>query len=125
MQLVIVRHAEAAPGAPDALRPLTPTGHKHAEALGAELREQGIEPDAVVSSPLVRARETAEDLGLGWVSFYREEHLRDLLRIPEHVRPVAWLCVGPVRHLEAIPDLERHGWRTRLDLATVVHHDRW
>ena len=65
MQLVIVRHAEAAPGAPDALRPLTPTGHKHAKALGAELREQGIEPDAVVSSPLLRARETAADLGLG------------------------------------------------------------
>lgn len=68
---------------------------------------------------------TAEDLGLGWVSFYREEHLRALLEIPNHIRPVAWLCLGPVRQLETIPDLERHGWRTRSDVATVVHHDKW
>jgi phosphohistidine phosphatase len=69
MQLVIVRHAEAAPGSPDELRPLTPTGREHARALGLELREQGVAPDAVVSSPLLRARETATalagTLGLG------------------------------------------------------------
>jgi phosphohistidine phosphatase len=65
MQLVIVRHAEAAPGAPDELRPLTAVGREHARSVGLELREQGIEPDAVVSSPLLRARETAAALGLG------------------------------------------------------------
>jgi phosphohistidine phosphatase len=69
MQLVIVRHAEAVPGKPDELRPLTPIGRKHAQSLGLHLREQGIEPDAVVSSPLLRARETAaalaEQFGLG------------------------------------------------------------
>jgi phosphohistidine phosphatase len=69
MQLVIVRHAEAAPGTPDELRPLTPVGHDQARSLGVRLREQGIEPDAVVSSPLLRARETAAALtgllGLG------------------------------------------------------------
>src|SRR5690606_19822176 len=43
---------------------------------------------------------TAEGLGVGWVSFYREEFLRELLGIPERVRPVAWLCPGPVTHLE-------------------------
>ncbi len=69
MQLVIVRHADAAPGAPDELRPLTPAGREQARSLGVRLREQGIEPDAVVSSPLLRARETAAalagPLGLG------------------------------------------------------------
>jgi phosphohistidine phosphatase len=62
MQLVIVRHAEAAPGTPDELRPLTPAGHEQARSLGLRLREEGIEPDAVVSSPLLRARETASEL---------------------------------------------------------------
>jgi phosphohistidine phosphatase len=62
---VIVRHAEAAPGSPDELRPLTSTGREHARSLGLELREQGVEPDAIVSSPLLRARETAAALGLG------------------------------------------------------------
>src|SRR5437588_12971001 len=65
MRLLIVRHAEAAPGNPDELRPLTPGGRAQARALGDRLREQGLEPDAVVSSPLLRARETANALGLG------------------------------------------------------------
>ncbi|WP_372450974.1 5,6-dimethylbenzimidazole synthase [Actinoplanes flavus] len=68
---------------------------------------------------------TAEGLGVGWVSFYREEFLRELLGIPDGVRPVAWLCVGPVTHLERVPDLERHGWRQRRPLHEAVHTDRW
>lgn len=65
MRVLIVRHAEAAPGKPDELRPLTPEGREHARAVGSRLREEGFAADAVVSSPLVRARETAEALGLG------------------------------------------------------------
>lgn len=68
---------------------------------------------------------TAEGLGVGWVSFYREEFLRDLLGIPEHIRPIAWLCVGHVTHLETVPDLERHGWRTRRPAAEAIHRNRW
>jgi phosphohistidine phosphatase len=65
MRLVIVRHAEAAPGSPDELRPLTPQGREQARALGRRLRDDGVAPDAVLSSPLLRARETATALGLG------------------------------------------------------------
>jgi 5,6-dimethylbenzimidazole synthase len=68
---------------------------------------------------------TAEGLGVGWVSFYREDFVRDLLAIPAVIRPVAWLCLGPVSHLEAVPDLERHGWRMRRPLSDAVHHERW
>jgi len=68
---------------------------------------------------------TAEGLGVGWVSFYREEFLRDLVGLPEHVRPVAWLCVGPVEGLPEVPDLERFGWRHRSPLDTVLHEDRY
>jgi 5,6-dimethylbenzimidazole synthase len=68
---------------------------------------------------------TAEKLGVGWVSFYREPHLRQLLNIPAGIRPVAWLCLGPVTHLQATPDLERHGWRRRRTLDAAIHHDRW
>jgi 5,6-dimethylbenzimidazole synthase len=68
---------------------------------------------------------TAEKLGVGWVSFYREPYLRHLLGIPAGIRPVAWLCLGPVSHLHDTPDLERHGWRHRRDLHATIHHDRW
>ncbi len=57
MRLILVRHAKAASGDPDALRPLTQEGLEVAQALGAELG--GLRPDAVVSSPLLRARQTA------------------------------------------------------------------
>lgn len=57
MRLFLVRHAEAAPGEPDDLRPLTAAGRDAARALGARLA--GEEPEAVLSSPLLRARETA------------------------------------------------------------------
>jgi len=67
----------------------------------------------------------AEGWGMGWVSFYRESFVRELLGIPDWVRPVAWLCIGPVTHLESVPDLERAGWRTRLPLASVLHRDHY
>jgi 5,6-dimethylbenzimidazole synthase len=68
---------------------------------------------------------TAEGLGVGWVSFYREPFLRELLHIPDRVRPVAWLCVGSVSRLQEEPDLERHGWRQRRPLQDAVHTDRY
>jgi len=67
MRLVIVRHAEAASGEPDELRSLTEEGRAQATALGKRLREQGVIPDAVLTSPLLRARETAAALALGTV----------------------------------------------------------
>ncbi|GAB2989308.1 5,6-dimethylbenzimidazole synthase [Saccharothrix stipae] len=68
---------------------------------------------------------TAEGLGVGWVSFYREDVLRRLLDIPAPLRPVAWLCVGPVACLPDTPDLERHGWRNRMPLDEVLHEERY
>jgi phosphohistidine phosphatase len=65
MKVVLVRHAEAAPGDPDELRALTAEGHEQARRLGERLHAEGVEPDAVLSSPLLRARETALELGFG------------------------------------------------------------
>ena len=58
MLLILARHAQAAPGTPDELRALTESGRLAARLLGDLLAER--DPEAVVSSPLVRARETAE-----------------------------------------------------------------
>jgi phosphohistidine phosphatase len=67
MHLYLVRHAEAAAGEPDALRPLTPGGREQARRLGERLRENGVQADVVLTSPLLRARETgvliARELG--------------------------------------------------------------
>jgi phosphohistidine phosphatase len=60
VRVVLVRHAEAASGEPDELRRLTPAGEEAARALGERLAGDGVQPDAVLSSPLLRARQTAE-----------------------------------------------------------------
>jgi phosphohistidine phosphatase len=65
MKVVLVRHAEAAPGDPDELRALTPLGREQARELGERLRADGVAPNAVLTSPLLRAHETAAALGLG------------------------------------------------------------
>jgi phosphohistidine phosphatase len=60
VRVFLVRHAEAAPGEPDALRSLTTAGEGAARELGARLAAEGL--DAVLSSPLLRARQTAEQI---------------------------------------------------------------
>jgi phosphohistidine phosphatase len=60
MQLYLVRHAKAADGEPDELRPLTAAGREQARSLGVRLRKNGVRPDAILTSPLLRARETGD-----------------------------------------------------------------
>ncbi len=64
MELGLLRHAHAGDPAtwdrPDDLRPLTNKGRQQAERLGRFLAAAGFAPDAVLTSPRVRARETAE-----------------------------------------------------------------
>jgi phosphohistidine phosphatase SixA len=62
VRLFVVRHAEAAPGEPDDLRTLTSYGQQQARELGRRFVRKKIQPDAVVSSPLLRARQTAEGI---------------------------------------------------------------
>jgi phosphohistidine phosphatase len=62
VRLLVIRHAEAASGEPDEERRLTPAGRSQADALGERLAAGGVRVDAVLTSPLVRARETGEAL---------------------------------------------------------------
>ncbi len=65
MELYLIRHAEAASQGQggvteDADRPLTPKGEDQARKLGKGLEHEGFRPSIVVSSPLLRARQTAD-----------------------------------------------------------------
>jgi phosphohistidine phosphatase len=58
--LWLLRHAEAADGGPDDQRPLTERGQRQAEAAGRALARLGTHIDACMTSPKVRAVQTAE-----------------------------------------------------------------
>jgi phosphohistidine phosphatase len=62
VRLYLVRHADAGPGEPDELRRLTPEGREQARALGQRLRAEDARPAAILTSPLLRARETGGEL---------------------------------------------------------------
>ena len=57
--LWLLRHGDAADGSPDAERPLTEKGREQGRVAGAALRQLGVEIDACLTSPKVRAAETA------------------------------------------------------------------
>src|SRR2546423_13462092 len=60
MKLYFLRHAEAVEGPDDADRLLSPRGKRQAREVGRFLKRAAVEFDAAYSSPLVRARQTAE-----------------------------------------------------------------
>ena len=103
IELYFLRHAHAgdpeAWSGDDAARPLSEKGEKQAERLGTFLAGVGFKPDAIVSSPKLRAAQTAEivakHLGIQ-ISFddrlagaFEVETLETLLRdAGDPVRPV-------------------------------------
>jgi phosphohistidine phosphatase len=86
--LWLLRHAEAADGSPDAERPLNEKGLRQAEAAGIALARLAEHIDLCLSSPKLRAMQTAE---------------RACERIGVEVRPEPGLSGGPidVEHLTA------------------------
>jgi phosphohistidine phosphatase len=67
MDLYLIRHADALPLGEqgiteDAVRPLSDEGTAQSRALAAALTRRGIQLDALVSSPLLRAHQTAEGI---------------------------------------------------------------
>ena len=131
MDLYLIRHAEAGDRetweGDDAERPLTAEGEEQARQLAAGLQRRGVALDAVVTSPLVRAQQTATGLLASWDGPPPELHTtpalapggkpRKLMRFLEKLNLTA---VGLVGHM---PDLgELAGWligsrKAQIDLA--------
>lgn len=99
MDLILWRHADAAPGSRDLERKLTARGRKQAERVGAWLTARLPGRYTVFASPARRARETADALGARY-------------------KIVARLAPG------AAPDevLEICGWPSHKGAVVVVGH---
>jgi 5,6-dimethylbenzimidazole synthase len=67
----------------------------------------------------------SEGIGAGWVSILKLPQLRKILDIPDHVVPVAYLCLGYPVEFQDRPLLESVGWRRRLPLEELLHFDNW
>ncbi len=66
-----------------------------------------------------------EGIGVGWVSILRPRQLRNILGIPAHVLPVAYLCLGYPTQFYEQPMLASAGWRERQPVDPLIHLDGW
>lgn len=66
-----------------------------------------------------------EGIGLGWVSILSNDTLKKILNLPEHVIPVAYVCLGYVSKFAQKPDLESANWLPRLELKDVLYYEKW
>ena len=67
----------------------------------------------------------SENIGVGWVSIIRPESLVDIFGLPAHVVPIAYLCLGYVKHFDDQPELQIKGWEQRTSLKDLVFPERW
>ena len=68
----------------------------------------------------------AEGVGIDWVSLLGRPELREVLGIPPHVVPVAYLSLGyPKDGFPEEPLLESAGWSGRLPLSSLVSYEAW
>ncbi len=66
-----------------------------------------------------------EGIGMGWVSILDNQDLKPLLNIPEHVKTVAYLCLGYVTEFPGKPMLEEANWEKRIPLEELIFWDGW
>ena len=111
MQLWIVRHAIAADLSAEILtdydRPLTDKGRRKFRVLAQALAMEGYKPDLILSSPLLRAVQTAEIL-------------RDSMKLPDkqvEIEPM----VGPGVDLARVLDSMRD--REPVEALAIVGHE--
>jgi 5,6-dimethylbenzimidazole synthase len=67
----------------------------------------------------------AEGLAVGWVSILSNDQLKEDLDIPDHIQPVAYLCVGHTEAFYPKPMLETAGWAQRLPIEKLIHYNKW
>jgi phosphohistidine phosphatase len=117
MDLYLIRHADALPLGEggitdDAERPLSPDGRSQAQKLGSGLQRRHVRLELVLTSPLLRARQTAEGMLTSWAEPKPELRLCDELgpggspkKLARFLRELGDDAVALVGHQ---PDLGSH-----------------
>ncbi len=67
----------------------------------------------------------AEGIGVGWVSIFSPQALRDILQLPEGAEVIAILCIGHVDEFYDKPMLIKEGWAKRGHLDDYVMENGW
>ncbi len=99
----------------------SPRGH----GLGRQTIPETVAYSVVCAIQNLWLAARAEGIGVGWVSIVDPAELHRLLRVPDEVEIVAYLCIGHVNSFAERPDLERFGWECREELAATLYLDQF
>jgi len=119
MKLYLVRHAIAedlADHEDDSLRPLTEKGREKMKRIAQALEELGVQPDLIVSSPYVRASQTASILA-------KELNYKEELAYSDFLVPMAEPddMIGEINEKFSVDELMLVGHEPNLSsLASVL-----
>lgn len=67
----------------------------------------------------------AEGIGMGWVSIFDPEELKNLLGMPSSSKPIAILCIGHVDKFYDKPMLLEEHWTSEAPLEDLVFENEW
>jgi 5,6-dimethylbenzimidazole synthase len=67
----------------------------------------------------------AEGIGIGWVSIINRKVTEEILKLPDGVQLVAYLCLGYPKEFREKPLLEEVGWKQRMNLKSLVFDEQW
>lgn len=110
IDVYLVRHGEAClPWSQADDAPLSERGHEQAEAAARNLMR--LSPVQLISSPRLRARETAAPLGRRWnVSAMIDDRYREVPLLPDVKKRKAWVADALTNRWSAVED-EIIAWR--------------
>jgi phosphohistidine phosphatase len=103
MEIYLFRHGiaeDAKPGRPDSSRALTDEGKKKTAEVVKAARRAGVAPSLIISSPYVRAVETAEIAAEGFG--YKGEILRTETLVPHGLPENVWKELRDYRDEDAV-----------------------
>jgi 5,6-dimethylbenzimidazole synthase len=88
------------------------TGQGH--GLGRQTMPETLDHSVVTAIHTLWLAARIEGVGLGWVSILDPQAVAALLDVPSHWHLIGYLCIGFPESEEAVPELEREGWQSRL-----------
>lgn len=104
MLLFLIRHAHAEAGKPDETRPLSERGRAEARALADSLARHETPPVLVLTSPLLRARQTAEEIARATAAVLRVDNALSPGTTVEGLLGAVGVGSGPVAAVCHQPD---------------------
>lgn len=94
----------------------TPLGH----GLGKRTMPETLNYSVVMAVHTLWLAARAKGFGVGWVSILEPPAVDRILEVPKDWALVAYLCIGYPQEEHLDPELVRHGWQGRVDVARFI-----